>query len=428
MIFLVLGEEALRLFDFESLDLDVSWAFEGANTKYLTHDIHRYPAKFIPQVVRRIIEEYSREGAIVLDPFCGSGTALLEARLVGRNAIGVDLNPVAYYVSKVKTHPIEPQRLKRLWDEFFQRLSPLFGFDRVEPYPLSGGAFEILSSWIPEKQLLDMRRLFTLIMGVGDEDFRDFLLVNFSNIQKNCSWWSMKSVKPVRNFHKRVPDVIPTFVRQVEESIRKNNELWDVLKDSRTWVKVFKADARRLSSVVSDTVDLIVFSPPYVTSYEYADIHKLSIVWLEQDLGQMKQKFIGSLSAKPKNVKIRSRLALEIIGEIFKKDERLAKGVKTYFEDMELSFEEMDKVLKSGGAVVIVIGNTKLKKVDVRNAEVFAEMFMNMGYKLERVVKRPIPSKNLPTIRDPETGKFTSVNNNHVKIYPHEFILFLRKT
>ena len=419
----------LGKFDFESLSLDTSWAFEGADTRYLTHDIHRYPAKFIPQVVRRIIEEYSHKGDIVLDPFCGSGTALLEARLVGRNAIGVDLNPVAYYVSKVKINPIEPQRLKRLWDEFSQKLSPLFGFNKVEPYPLPKKTLEVLASWIPKKQLLDMRRLFTLIMEVEDEDFRDFLLVGFSNIQKNCSWWLMKSVKPTRDFNKKVPDVIPTFVKQVEEMIKKNNELWNVLKDSKTWVKVFKADARRLSSVVTDTIDLIVFSPPYVTSYEYVDVHKLSVIWLEQaeDLRQIKQKFIGSLSAKPKNVAIKSSLALEIIEKLSKKDERLAKAVKTYFEDMQLSFEEMDKVLKDGGVISIVIGNTKLKKVEVKNAEVFAEMFMNMGYELERVVKRPIPSKNLPTVRDPETGKFTSVSNNHVKIYPHEFILFLRK-
>ncbi|WP_456327581.1 DNA methyltransferase [Archaeoglobus sp.] len=407
----------------------MSWAFEGANTRYLTHDIHRYPAKFIPQVVRRIIEEYSQKGDIVLDPFCGSGTALLEARLVGRNAIGVDLNPVAYYVSKVKANPIEPRRLKRLWSDFSQKLSPLFGFDRVKPYPLPKKALEVLSSWIPKRQLLDMRRLFTLIMEVKDEDFRDFLLVGFSNIQKNCSWWLMKSVKPTRDFNKKVPDVIPTFVRQVEEMIKKNNELWSILRDSKTWVRVFKADARELSSVVTDSVDLIVFSPPYVTSYEYVDVHKLSVIWLEQvdDLRPIKQKFIGSLSARPKNVAIKSSLAMEIIRELSNKDGRLAKAVKTYFEDMQLSFKEMDKVLKDDGIISIVIGNTKLKKVDVKNAEVFAEIFVNMGYKLERVIKRPIPSKNLPTVRDPKTGKFTSVSSSHVKVYPHEFILFLRK-
>ncbi len=416
--------------DFELLDLDMSWAFEGADTKYLTHDIHRYPAKFIPQLARRVIEEYSDKGEIILDPFCGSGTTLLEARLVGRHAIGVDLNPVAYYVSRVKTNPISPQQLRKMWDRFSRKLSPIFGFSNVEPYPLPEKALEVLSAWIPKKQLQDMRKLFTLIMSVDEEQFRDFLLVAFSNIQKNCSWWLMKSVKPTRDFKKKVPDVIPTFVKQVEKMVKKNNQLWKALEDSKTWVKVLKADTRRLSFFVRDTVDLILFSPPYVTSYEYVDVHKLSIIWLEQagELRELKQHFIGSVSAKPKNVKVRSQIAMDTINELSKKDKRLSKAVKTYFEDMQLSFEEMDKVLKDGGVIAIVIGNTKLKRVEIKNAEVFAEMFMSMGYELERVIKRPIPSKNLPTVRDPKTGKFTSVRNHHVKVYPHEFILFLRKS
>lgn len=415
--------------DFELLDLDMSWAFEGADTKYLTHDIHRYPAKFIPQLARRIIEDYSSKGQVIMDPFCGSGTALLEARLTGRNAIGVDLNPVAYYVSKVKSNPIEPKRLKSFWMEFSKKLSPLFGFDKVKPYELPEGAMEILEKWIPEKQLLDMRRLFTLILDVKEEDLREFLLVAFSNIQKDCSWWLMKSVKPTRDFNKKVPDVIPKFTQQVQKMIKKNNELWQALKDSNTWVKVYLADARELSSFIEDEVSLILFSPPYVTSYEYVDVHKLSIIWLEQtdDLKQLKQKFIGSLSSKPKGAPTKSQIALRIVEQLREKDKRLAQAVKAYFEDMQKSFEEMDKVLKDGGVVSIVIGNTTLKKINVKNAEVFAEMFMEMGYKLERVVKRPIPSKNLPTVRDPKTGKFTSVKNHHIKIYPHEFILFLRK-
>ena len=415
--------------DFDSLELDMSWAFEDADTKYLTHDIHRYPAKFIPQLARRIIEMYSKPYQIVLDPFCGSGTALLEARLAERNAIGVDLNPIAYYISKVKTNPIEPAKLRENWENFSLKLSPLFGFNNVEPFPLPKKALEILSSWIPEKQLIDMRRLFTLIMDVKDEAFRDFLLVAFSNIQKDCSWWLMKSVKPCRDFKKKVPDVIPTFAKQVEKMIEKNNQLWEVLKDSKTWVKVFKADTRSLSSIVEDVVDLILFSPPYVTSYEYVDVHKLSIIWLEQaeDLRPIKQKFIGSMSAKPKSITINSSLAVEIVKELAKKDKRLSKAVKTYFEDMQISFEEMDKVLKDNGVVVIVIGNTRLKDVEIKNAEVFAEMFRYMGYEVEKVIKRPIPSKNLPTVRDPKTGKFTSVSNHHVKVYPHEFILILRK-
>jgi len=271
-----------------------------------------------------------------------------------------------------------------------------------------------------------MRWIFTLIMDVKDEEFRDFLLVAFSNIQKDCSWWSMKSVKPCRDFGKDVPNAIQTFVKQVKRMIEKNNQLWENLKNS-TWVEVFKGDTRSLSSIVDDFVDLILFSHPYVTSYEYFDVHKLSIIWLEhvEDLRTIKRRFIGNMSDKSKGIKIKSSLAVEIVKELAEKDRRLSKAVEAYFEDMQISFEEMDKVLKDNGVVVMVIGNTKLKGVEIKNAEVFAEMFTCMGYVVEKVIKRPIPSKNLPTVRDPKTGKFTS-SNSHVKVYPHEFILILR--
>lgn len=129
--------------EFGSLELDKSWAFESVDTKYLTHDIHRYPAKFIPQLARRVIETYSKPYQIVLDPFCGSGTALLEARLSKRNTIGVDINPVAYYVSKVKANPIEPKKIRENWEIF---LSKLFGLNKVEPFQIPKRSLEILSS------------------------------------------------------------------------------------------------------------------------------------------------------------------------------------------------------------------------------------------------------------------------------------------
>ena len=81
---------------------DEDWDFSGENTQYLLHRLHSYPARFIPQIPKRAITRWSKPGDLVLDPFCGSGTTLLECSLAGRNSIGIDNNPVATLISRAK--------------------------------------------------------------------------------------------------------------------------------------------------------------------------------------------------------------------------------------------------------------------------------------------------------------------------------------
>lgn len=83
------------------------WEYVDAETQNLTHNVHRYSGKFIPQIAARAIEILSKEGDTILDPYCGSGTTLLEAALLGRNSIGIDLSPLAALIAKVKTTPIK---------------------------------------------------------------------------------------------------------------------------------------------------------------------------------------------------------------------------------------------------------------------------------------------------------------------------------
>ena len=80
----------------------IDWEFSDADTQYLTHNIHRYSGKFIPQIAQQVIQLLTVPGDTVLDSYMGSGTTLLEAQLSGRNAIGVDLNPLAVLISQVK--------------------------------------------------------------------------------------------------------------------------------------------------------------------------------------------------------------------------------------------------------------------------------------------------------------------------------------
>ena len=84
----------------------IDWDFPTAKTDYLTHGLHPYPAKFIPQIPNALIQELSSVGDTVADIFCGSGTTLLEALQLKRHAIGIDANPLAALISRAKTTPL----------------------------------------------------------------------------------------------------------------------------------------------------------------------------------------------------------------------------------------------------------------------------------------------------------------------------------
>jgi len=100
--------------DLSTVSIDYSWSFADKtikDTSYITHGYYTYPAKFIPQLASRLINENSKDGDIVIDPFMGSGTTIVEAIINNRIGIGTDINEIAYLLAKVKTTPIKTAEL-----------------------------------------------------------------------------------------------------------------------------------------------------------------------------------------------------------------------------------------------------------------------------------------------------------------------------
>ncbi|RKZ34164.1 class I SAM-dependent methyltransferase, partial [bacterium] len=181
----------------------------------------------------------------------------------------------------------------------------------------------------------------------------------------------------------------------------------------------------RFQPVSDNSVDIIISSSPYVTSYEYADLHQLSTIWfdLANDLTEYKKEFIGTSYKKYENKKLKSKIGMDIVNKMFEKNHKIAKEIEAFFIDMEEVFDENYRILKPGGRCCYVIGNTRLNRVNILNAEVFAESLKNSGFKLDRIIKRKIPSKILPQKRDEKTGRFASNNDANSEAYPVEYIV-----
>jgi DNA modification methylase len=421
---------------FKEKEIDKSWSFDGfkpSDTGKWTHCYHRYPAKFIPQLVETLIQEYIlSENAHINDPFMGSGTTIVTGISKGFKASGTDINGISYLMTKVKSTPIEPDYLDERINHILSKISfldkkGLFTDNTIPLIPERH--IERIDYWFDEKNKDELGKILRVIHEEENEVVKDFLLVGFSHILKSCSIWLQGSTKPTRDFKKATVNPYKIFRRHLRKMQRGNEEFYRVVpqkvKENLKEYLNIKIDDAKKQPVSNDSIDLIVSSSPYVTSYEYADLHQLSTIWLDfaDDLIAYKKEFIGSAYKNSKDKELKSILAQEIVNKMQQKSKKMAKEIETFFIDMQEVFNESYRILKSGGRCCYVIGNTMLKGVEILNAEVFAESLQFSGFTIDRIIKREIPLKTLPQKRDLKTGRFANNDEANSEAYPVEYIV-----
>lgn len=428
-----------EIFDwFNQTPIDKTWSFDGckpSDTGKWTHGYHRYPAKFIPQLVERLIDTYISNGsAHVNDPFMGCGTTVVTAISRGFQASGTDINKVAHLVTQTKASPIQPDYLDKKVKQFLSRICPLgegqsfFGTSQVCPQ-IPDKHLERIDYWFTEETRDEMGKILNVILDETDQAVRCFLLVAFSHVLKTCSIWSQGSTKPTRDLTKRPTLPYDAIKRHLTKMLKGNTHFYQVVPSHVRdlldgYLNVHVGSAER-QSVPDDSVDLIVSSSPYVTSYEYADLHQLSTIWLDlaDDLKEYRKQFIGTSYKHYDDKPLRSQIASEIVYQMVPQSRKKAKEIEAFFIDMQAVFNESFRILKPGGRCCYVIGNTKLKGVEILNAEAFAESLQYSGFKLDRLIKREIPLKILPQKRDEKTGRFASKDKADSEAYPTEYVV-----
>lgn len=439
---MVLAKPAYIVKSFKKLKADPKWSFsqfQRSETNMMSHSYHRYPAKFIPQLVDKLIEKYTEEGDLVCDPFGGCGTTLVQSKIKGRRSIGFDINPVAKLITDTKTRAIDPKKLADARHRFIAK------YDKIKQKNLKLKHSDRIYYWFDKKIVTELDVIYKTISSITDIEVKRFFLCSFSHVLKNCSRWLMKSIKPTIDKTKIFPDPEESFLRHLDSMIKKNDLFFNLLKDSgrlkipakmRLW-----NSAKRLP-LLNKSIDLIVTSPPYVTSYEYADLHQLSLLWFGEDrknfknwdkkvvdgFTEFKKEFIGSSHKKDHMADFGSKIAIQIVSDLRLRDRSLAQSVASYFSDMYSAFSEMYRILKRNKNACVIIGNTELQGVPILNAQVATEQMINLGFKRLKLIKREISNKMITPWRDLETGKFTSQKNPRKKrAYEYEYVLLMKK-
>ena len=166
---------------------DETWDLQNADTKEYTHCFHTYPAMMIPQIARRLLKEYGVEGGWLLDPYCGTGTSLVEASLFGMHSVGCDINPLVRLIATAKSTLICLSTLDKTLSELNDHLFQVeFKMAQVPDAPIPD--ILNLGYWFSEAVIRSLAYLRFWISEVEDEGVRNFILVAFSETVREVSY------------------------------------------------------------------------------------------------------------------------------------------------------------------------------------------------------------------------------------------------
>lgn len=257
-----------------------------------THGIHPYPAKFIPELPREIIQECTKERNIILDPFCGSGTTLLEACIAGRKSIGIDSNPVAILISRAKTTALTKGELEKI-ETLITQLSGLdYSIIRASWIPSTPN----LNHWFQPNVIIELSWLKQFILDNSQGNLQNFLLCVYSSIIVNVS--NQESNTRYAAIDKNFVDgtVINAFLRKLKQENRRIVQLSEMRTVVKNTPEIIHGSTDTISSelIPNNSVDIVITSPPYANSYDYYLYHKWRMAWLGYDIKKAQNDEIGS--------------------------------------------------------------------------------------------------------------------------------------
>ena len=399
------------------------WSY-STQAELKLHRIHAYPAKFPAFITTRALDFAQDEGLrvrLLADIFCGCGTVAFEAR---RNSIdfwGCDINPVATLIARTKSGSYQQTRLQGYYEDI-TRAFP----GASEDFDAPPTARARLRYWFPRSKIRDLAKLLNSIRTVipSRSHYRDFFECAFSNILKPNSRWLTKSIKPQVDPKKKCPRVLEAFEAQCT-FMMKAFAASETSAVGRT--QVLTANILLETTAPDTKVDMIVTSPPYVTSYEYADLHQLSALWLgfAADYRQLRQGSIGStqydLNLNREIKRLETTAARRVIFRLYDVDRATARSTAKYFIDMQAVSRRASRLLRKNGIALFVIGNTEYSGVHIENAEHLTESLLRSGFSRVRIAKRRMSGKILTPYRD-YLGQFSRSATGR-QVYSEEFVI-----
>lgn len=388
-----------------------------------SHYIHPYPAKLLAHIAHFFLaaRKHVRRGAVVLDPFSGSGTVALETVLAGNVAYWSDVNPLARAITKAKITRVDDADLKGVLPRLLARYS--------ETKDVSPPEVVNIGLWYSKATTERLARLRSAIAAEPRGDVADLLWVIFSGVARTCSRADPRFSVPVR----RKPGIVtrgkpleedPDVWALFEQALRTNSEKISSLgcEHGLGANACVGEDARSLrdplapeSALPAMSVDLIITSPPYAGAQKYIRSSSLSIGWL----GMASVRQMKALDSKSIG---RERFSKDSLGDfaetgmpeadafirrIAEKNPMRAAVVFNYLVEMSDVFAESKRVLRPGGRMVMIVGNNTICGENFETSAYMKLLAFQSGFEVRVELVDTIKGRGLMTARNKTSAVIT---------------------
>lgn len=378
------------------------------NVTAYTHGFHKYPSKFIPHIPKWAIDKYltGQKTKTILDPFCGSGTTLVEGMLAGHNVIGIDIDPLSCLISKVKTTIVNYSELNKISDWLVKEIKTK-----------KKGEFDpeckTIEHWFPKETISKLSEIRTLINQIPEifgenkkiRDIQHLLIVCFSSIIRRVSYADNESQKTYVSHTKiKTPEEpINLFISQLDlfqERITKYSE--DITHNLKNNIICDSSVQLLKSKLNGQKVDLAITSPPYIKAIDYIYNQMVELFWIGDLFGlqtqskqnEKKKEYTGTKhfhkkefgEYTPLDTTLGIKKLDDKLQEVFTIDKK--NGHKhayiafRYFEDMKNHFAEMSKCLEKGVHYIMVIGNSSVSNIFFNTADFIVELAEQNGFRI----------------------------------------------
>lgn len=318
--------------------------------------IHPYPAKYPIDLALEYILKYTAEGDVVYDPFLGSGTTLLATSVLNRNGVGTDINYIAILISQFKLLSLSNKEIENL-ENFIAAFEISY---KNEIFQVKPFYYKSIEHWFCQDSIYVLSLIKLKIGELNDKEqifcktVMSTIINSISNQESDTRYAAIEkpqlTIEYAANlFIKKFKAILNLFI-EFNKMSRSNDKNSAILLDSK------KCD----DLINSNSVDLILTSPPYVNTYDYYLYHKHRMNWLDFDVQYSMNAEIGSR----------------------REYSSLKKPESKFNEDLQDVFQKCNKVLKNDGIAVIVIGDGRVagKKYDAK--ENMSELALKIGWEL----------------------------------------------